>query len=107
MPISLEWNPTLDHDCSGLYVDWYFCIGIQAQTSASFEYLTTTPPLIVPNKTEDYTPTTFPTVDPNFDPTPTQAGLATDCQDFYKAQDVSAFTQTRPIPLVRGGFIQG
>jgi hypothetical protein len=88
----LEWNPALDSDCSGLYVDWWVCIGVQPQSvTASFEYITSAPAVVVPTKTGDYTPTTFPAVDSSFTASPTQAGLATNCQAFYQAQSVSAF----------------
>jgi hypothetical protein len=87
-----KWNPALDSDCSGLYVDWWVCIGIQPQSvTASFEYITSAPAVVVPNKTADYTPTTFPAVDSSFTASPTQAGVATNCQAFYQAQSVSAF----------------
>jgi hypothetical protein len=89
MRCSLEWNPALDSDCSGLYDGWWVCIGIRPQSmTVTFDYTTTAAPVEVPEPTE-HTPTTFPTANSSFTASPTQAGLASDCKAFHRAKDVS------------------
>lgn len=92
---SLEWNPTIKSDCSGLYVGWWVCIGIQPQTvTETFEYTITPPPLSVPPSPTKYTPTTFPPINSSFTYTPTLPDLSTDCEGFHQATAVgiSMFT---------------
>ncbi|EEQ31172.1 LysM domain-containing protein [Microsporum canis CBS 113480] len=82
----LEWNPTIKSDCSGLYVGWWVCIGIQPQTvTETFEYTITPPPLSVPPSPTKYTPTTFPPINSSFTYTPTLPDLSTDCEGFHQA----------------------
>lgn len=89
---SLEWNPELDNDCSGLYHGWWVCVGIQPRTvTATFEYTITALPVEVPPYVGEYTPTTFPEINSSFAATPTQAGLAQDCRAFYQAEAVSVY----------------
>ncbi|KAI1977491.1 hypothetical protein LOZ53_001513 [Ophidiomyces ophidiicola] len=85
--LGLEWNPELHSDCSGLFVGWWVCIGIKPQSvTATFDYTTTIPPVVVPPKTGEYTPTTFPAVNSSFTASPTLDGQAKDCEAFYQAQ---------------------
>ncbi|KAJ2970858.1 hypothetical protein NUW58_g9574 [Xylaria curta] len=58
-----EWNPAVGEDCSGIWAETYYCVGIPG---------TPTSP-----------PTTSPTGAPK--PSPTQEGLIESCTTFYKA----------------------
>ncbi|KAL2068497.1 hypothetical protein VTL71DRAFT_14834 [Oculimacula yallundae] len=81
----LAWNPTLGQDCSGLFYNWWVCVGIQEQSSLTLVYPTDgTAPVSIPEPTE-FTPIPSPTINSSFVPAPTQAGLSSDCQGFYKA----------------------
>lgn len=80
------WNPTLDDDCSGLYVGWWLCNGIQPQTSVTLTWSTSAANVTVPDPTP-YTPPTSTTVDWSFTPTPSLAGMPDDCQAYYLAQE--------------------
>ena len=89
MCYSLEWNPALDSDCSGLYDSWWVCIAIQPQSvTVTFDYTVTVAPVEVPDPTA-WTPTTFPTANSSFVAAPTQAGLDSNCKGFHQAEDVS------------------
>ncbi|KAI0439810.1 hypothetical protein F4803DRAFT_529643 [Xylaria telfairii] len=59
----IEWNPAVGDDCSGIWADTYYCVGIPG------------------------TPTTRPTSTPTGTPkpSPTQEGLIESCTTFYKA----------------------
>jgi hypothetical protein len=63
-------------------------VGVKSATSLTLVYRTESTTASFPDPT-DYTPTTNPTVDWNFIPEPTQAGLVSGCQAFYQAIDVS------------------
>jgi hypothetical protein len=79
----------VDSDCSGLYDGWWVCIAVQPQSvTVSFEYAVTEGPVELPSTTV-HTPTVFPTADSNFDPSPTQPGIASNCKAFQQAKDVS------------------
>lgn len=79
-------------DCTGLYLNWYVCISIQPQVQVSVPWdlgfdnngTTELPPYV------SWPPLPEPTVDFNFDPTPTQGPLPTNCQAWYKTVPVSA-----------------
>lgn len=60
----LKWNPAVGSDCTGLWANTYYCVGIPG-TPTSPPATTTTPG--------------------NSKPSPTQDGLAKDCTTFYKA----------------------
>ncbi|KAK2841523.1 hypothetical protein FQN49_006172, partial [Arthroderma sp. PD_2] len=82
----LEWNPTVKSDCSGLFVGWWVCIGIQPQTvTDTLEYTTTPPPISVPPPTK-YTPTTYPPINSTFTASPTLPDTAQKCQSFHQAE---------------------
>ncbi|KAM3432619.1 hypothetical protein MY4824_006467 [Beauveria thailandica] len=57
----LKWNPAAGSDCTGLWVDYYVCVGVAG-----------TPP--------------SPTGSDPSKPSPTQAGVAKDCQKWYKVK---------------------
>ncbi|OJJ42541.1 hypothetical protein ASPZODRAFT_162157 [Penicilliopsis zonata CBS 506.65] len=79
-----EWNPTLGDDCSGLYYNWYVCVGVQPQTGISFYWSTSATNANVPSPTL-YTPT-ITTIIANFTASPQQLGIPSSCQNFYQAQ---------------------
>lgn len=80
------WNPTLGDDCSGLYVGWWVCNGIQPQTSVTLTWSTSAGNATVPDPTP-YTPPTSTSVDWSFTPTPSLAGMPEDCQAYYQAEE--------------------
>ncbi|OAR02189.1 hypothetical protein LLEC1_06775 [Akanthomyces lecanii] len=57
----LKWNPAAGNDCTGLWVDYYVCVGVPG------------------------TPTSPTGSDPS-KPSPTQANVAKDCQKWYKVK---------------------
>ncbi|THC89830.1 hypothetical protein EYZ11_010714 [Aspergillus tanneri] len=63
-----SWNPAVKTDCSGLQPDYYVCVGVGGSTDSTTTKTTTT---------------TTPT---NIGPSPTQAGIATDCSTYYQAE---------------------
>lgn len=60
-----SWNPALNGDCSGLWPDYYVCVGRSG-----------------PGVTTTVTTTSAP----GSTPTPTQAGMTAGCQSFYLVQ---------------------
>ncbi|OAA63388.1 peptidoglycan-binding protein [Niveomyces insectorum RCEF 264] len=74
------WNPVVGTDCSGLYIMYWVCVGIQPQTSLTLEYPTTSP--TIPDEVP-WTPTPQPSVDFSFTPSPTQGPLPTNCANYY------------------------
>jgi LysM repeat protein len=57
------WNPALNGDCSGLWPDYYICVGVGTTTTTA----TTTTGAVET-------------------PTPTQAGMLSSCKSFYYVQ---------------------
>ncbi|KAL8730074.1 MAG: hypothetical protein Q9166_004273 [cf. Caloplaca sp. 2 TL-2023] len=88
----LEWNPALDADCSGLYYGWWICVGVQPRTSLTLTY-SASPGNVTGNASipsyDPFTPIAYPTINSSFTATPTQAGVASDCQAWYSAAPVS------------------
>ncbi|KAF7184584.1 hypothetical protein CNMCM7691_005768 [Aspergillus felis] len=68
LPDFYSWNPALNGDCSGLYPDYYVCVGL------------------VSSMTTTTTTTTTGTGGAVATPTPTQAGMVSDCTKFYLVQ---------------------
>src|SRR5690606_12332156 len=88
---SHAWNPAVGSDCSALFYQWYVCIGIQPRTSATFEfegYVNATGTLELPPYVS-FTPLPTSELDPNYTPSPTQAGFPPSCTGYYQAQEVS------------------
>ena len=85
----LSWNPTIGSDCSGLFDGWWVCINVPNPPLATsfFTWTTTLLGGPEPSLVSNYTPTTFPTADSNFDPQPTQAGIISGCLAYYQAQE--------------------
>ncbi|KAI8207620.1 hypothetical protein K4K54_004856 [Colletotrichum sp. SAR 10_86] len=79
------WNPAVGTDCSGLYLGFYVCVDIQVQTTGvitipNFAANLTLPPYF------NWTEPPRPTVDGNFEPTPSHGPMPTDCVDFAEAR---------------------
>ncbi|RHZ45036.1 uncharacterized protein CDV56_102610 [Aspergillus thermomutatus] len=72
------WNPTVGSDCSGLWLDYYVCVGIVggASSTAAASTPTTTP-------TTTTTTTTTTTGNGISTPTPYESGMVDDCDEFY------------------------
>ncbi|KAL1867742.1 hypothetical protein VTK73DRAFT_4027 [Phialemonium thermophilum] len=73
----LAWNPAVGSDCSGLYVNYYYCVDVP--------YAGT-----LPNATTQvlpsWTPPSLPSLDPSVSlPSPTASGFPRDCQSWYQA----------------------
>ncbi|KFZ09528.1 hypothetical protein V502_08694 [Pseudogymnoascus sp. VKM F-4520 (FW-2644)] len=74
-----SWNPALGANCTNLFANYYVCVGIQSQISATHNTTATSqwyPP---------YTPTVHPTPNSTFVPSPTQSGIPPSCMAFYQA----------------------
>ena len=90
---SFAWNPQVGTDCSGLYIGYWVCVGIQIQQG-----ITVTLSLGAPNATgtgeasfppfETLTPTQTPTLDPSFEPTPYHGTPPSNCVHYYQARAV-------------------
>ncbi|PLB36765.1 uncharacterized protein BDW47DRAFT_132571 [Aspergillus candidus] len=78
----LQWNPSLKDNCNSPFIGWWVCIGVESTETFTYIYPTnnTAPP------PTSYTPPSRPPMTmTTFTPSPTQSGLATDCQEFYHA----------------------
>lgn len=60
-----SWNPALNGDCTGLFPNYYLCVGVMASEA----------------------PSTTATGGGPATPTPTQAGMVDGCSSFYRVQD--------------------
>ncbi|KFX89378.1 hypothetical protein V490_07063 [Pseudogymnoascus sp. VKM F-3557] len=80
----IEYNPAIGDDCSGLFVGWYICAGIQPQTSESLGWSTSPTEPVIPDPTS-YTAPVYPEI-PEFTATPQQTGIPSSCQNFYQAE---------------------
>ncbi|PKX93947.1 uncharacterized protein P174DRAFT_430919 [Aspergillus novofumigatus IBT 16806] len=100
-----SWSPSLNGDCSGLYLDYYVCVGL---VSGSTVALTST--------TRATTTSTTGTGGAVVTPTPTQAGMVSGCTKFYLVEssdgcyDIAAaegITLSNPFswnPALNGGL---
>ncbi|KAK4143426.1 uncharacterized protein C8A04DRAFT_37436 [Dichotomopilus funicola] len=83
----LAWNPALHSDCSGLYDGWWLCISVRPSSNIDIGWTTTEGSVDIPTITANYTPTTFPAIDPSFTASPTQPGIVSGCLSYYQAKD--------------------
>ncbi|KAJ6094779.1 hypothetical protein N7467_002292 [Penicillium canescens] len=77
----LEWNPAVGENCTSIYYGYWYCVGIQPQTSMSSN--TTATSLWYPS----WTYSAPAAMNTTFVASPTQAGIATDCQEYYITED--------------------
>ncbi|EFR04225.1 hypothetical protein MGYG_07232 [Nannizzia gypsea CBS 118893] len=94
-----QWNKGLGDDCSGLYVGWWVCVGIQPRTSLSLFYPVGST-ISYPEPTR-YTPMTTSIDTAEFTASPTQPGFVLGCQKFYQARP----GDTCPKVLSQFGYI--
>jgi hypothetical protein len=93
---SLEYNPTIGEDCSGLYYGWYICIGVQPLTSVSLDWYTSQATNVsIPSATAFVPPPA--TFVQNFTAQPQQTGIPSSCQNFYQAESVSQIPPLRAL----------
>ncbi|OJJ00945.1 hypothetical protein ASPVEDRAFT_596129 [Aspergillus versicolor CBS 583.65] len=79
----LEWNPGLAEDCAFPFVGYWVCVGQPLNTTFTYypsDIGTTTMP-----EPTNHTSTVFPTNTTTWMPSPTQGGLAQNCQNYYQA----------------------
>ncbi|KAM7196838.1 LysM domain containing protein [Rhypophila sp. PSN 637] len=85
------WNPAVQEDCSGLYIQHWVCVGVDVQeepvielpydeTASESTGPTSLPPYTVP------TATPFPTINPNWEPTPIHGTPPSNCKYYYQAR---------------------
>ncbi|KAM7185212.1 LysM domain containing protein [Naviculisporaceae sp. PSN 640] len=102
------WNPTVQEDCSGLYIDHWVCVGIEPQDGLTIEVpiptetpsSTSRPPLVIP------TPPPEMQIPP-FDPTPFHGTPPTNCRGYYQAREnetCNDAVRDRDVPLTTADF---
>jgi hypothetical protein len=70
-----SWNPTVGSDCSGLWLDYYVCIGIVGGNTSSTTTTTTTTSTSMSTSTSTGNGVTTPT--------PYETGMVDDCDTFH------------------------
>ncbi|GAB0145996.1 hypothetical protein EsHS_00006410 [Epichloe bromicola] len=80
----LSMNPEVHSDCSGLFVDWWYCVGTKPESSLTLTWNPTTSKIDVPNPTS-FTPSVTPTMTEPVTPTPFDSGMVKGCDGFYQA----------------------
>ncbi|OJJ97621.1 hypothetical protein ASPACDRAFT_45712 [Aspergillus aculeatus ATCC 16872] len=83
--MELAWNPGLKKDCEHPLVDYWVCVGIPGGSGMTLVYPTGSSNVSIPPYAS-WTPTQTRNI--TFEPVvpaPTQAGLVSSCQSFYKA----------------------
>ncbi|PYH81903.1 hypothetical protein BO82DRAFT_414824 [Aspergillus uvarum CBS 121591] len=73
----LDWNPGVGENCTNIYYGYWYCVGIAPQTSYTDNGTATS--LWYPS----WTYSAPPAMNTSFSPSPAQAGMASDCQDYY------------------------
>lgn len=77
-------NPEVHSDCSGLFVNWWYCVGTKPESSLTLTWNPTTSKIDVPNPTS-FTPSVTPTTTEPVTPTPFDSGMVKGCDGFYQA----------------------
>lgn len=81
----------MGEDCSGLYINYWVCVGIELQEGLEVEFpdppngtetgsTASLPPLVIP------TPPPEIEIDPSFDPTPFHGTPPANCRQYYQAR---------------------
>ncbi|KAF4948029.1 hypothetical protein FSARC_13847 [Fusarium sarcochroum] len=81
-----KWNPEVHQDCSGLFVGYWYCVGIKSNSTGKLEWETATPPFTPPPEPTPYTPTKLTPANPDFTPTPSHGPMPTDCIHYHQAE---------------------
>ncbi|CEL11919.1 hypothetical protein ASPCAL15013 [Aspergillus calidoustus] len=78
-----QWNPALNGDCSGLWLNYAYCIGVTSPTQSTASASATATTTTKPTTTTSASPTCA-TVTP---PGPTQAGIPCTCDKYLMQAD--------------------
>ncbi|KAF5536909.1 hypothetical protein FNAPI_11588 [Fusarium napiforme] len=81
-----KWNPEVHEDCSGLFVGYWYCVGVRSNATNNLEWETSTPPFTPPSEPTSYTPTTLTPANSDFTPTPSHGPMPTDCIHYHQAE---------------------
>jgi hypothetical protein len=81
-----KWNPEVHNDCSGLFVGYWYCVGVKSNSSLDLEWETSTPPFTPPPKPTPYTRTTLTPAKSDFTPTPSHGPMPADCLNYYQVE---------------------
>lgn len=83
---SFKWNPEVHEDCSGLFVGYWYCVGVNSNSTGNLEWETSTPPFTPPPEPTPYTPTKITPANSDFTPTPSHGPMPTDCIHYHQAE---------------------
>ncbi|KAF5635712.1 carbohydrate-binding module family 50 [Fusarium sp. NRRL 25303] len=81
-----KWNPEVHEDCSGLFVGYWYCVGVKSNSSGNLEWETSTPPFTPPPEPTSHKPTKLTPAGSDFTPKPTHGPLPTDCVNYHQAE---------------------
>ncbi|KAL7764034.1 hypothetical protein ACKLNR_005179 [Fusarium oxysporum f. sp. zingiberi] len=81
-----KWNPEVHEDCSGLFVGYWYCVGVKLNATNNLEWETSTPPSTPPPEPTSYTPTKLTPANSDFTPTPSHGPMPTDCIHYHQAE---------------------
>ncbi|KAF4948697.1 hypothetical protein FGADI_9472 [Fusarium gaditjirri] len=81
-----KWNPEVHEDCSGLFVGYWYCVGVKSKATDNLEWETSTPPFTPPPEPTSYTPTKLAPANSDFTPTPSHGPMPTDCIHYHQAE---------------------
>ncbi|KAF5546406.1 hypothetical protein FPHYL_10499 [Fusarium phyllophilum] len=81
-----KWNPEVHEDCSGLFVGYWYCVGVKSNSTGNLEWETSTPPFTPPSEPTSHKPTKLTPAGSEFTPTPTHGPLPTDCVNYHQAE---------------------
>ncbi|CAJ0542419.1 Ff.00g000680.m01.CDS01 [Fusarium sp. VM40] len=81
-----KWNPEVHEDCSGLFVGYWYCVGVNSISTGNLEWETSTPPFTPPPEPTPYTPTKITPANSDFTPTPSHGPMPTDCIHYHQAE---------------------
>ncbi|KAF3384739.1 LysM domain-containing protein [Penicillium rolfsii] len=77
----LDWNPAVGENCTAVYYGYWYCVGIQPQTTWVNNGSATS--MWYPS----WTYIAPPAMNTTFVPSPVQTGIASDCQEYYITED--------------------
>ncbi|TVY65382.1 LysM domain-containing protein [Fusarium oxysporum f. sp. cubense] len=80
-----KWNPEVHSDCSGLFVGYWYCVGIKSNATNNLQWSTSTPPFTPPPDPTTHKPTKLTPANSDFTPTPTHGSMPKDCINFHQA----------------------
>ncbi|KAH7140925.1 carbohydrate-binding module family 50 protein [Dactylonectria macrodidyma] len=89
----LEWNPALDDDCSGMYVDYWICVGIRSQITVSLEWSTSVSDFTTPPEASTHTSTVLTVVNSTFTAEPSHGPMPAGCQVYHQVEEGQTCTE--------------